>query len=162
MYLLAEDKYIVAMDSIDRRIVALLQDHARRTYQELGEGVGLSPAAAYQRVRKLEESGVILGYHARIAPDAVGSWVEAFLRLEPSGETELRRLLDSWGSARRVEGCYRTVSGSVLVRVRVGSLADLEPYVAAARDAGCAVHADIVSATIVERWTLPVDAGDQP
>jgi len=148
------------MDLRDRRILALLQANARLTYQEIGEGVGLSTAAAFQRVRKLEELGVITGYHARVAPDAVGSEHLALMRLEPAPGTDLSRLLSAWEGGRGVEACYRTVGGAVVVKVRLMRLPDLEPYVVAARAAGCAVHAELVSATVFERWTLPVDADD--
>jgi Lrp/AsnC family leucine-responsive transcriptional regulator len=148
------------MDSRDRRIIALLQANARLTYQEIGEGVGLSTAAAYQRVRKLEESGVITGYHARVAPEAVGSEQLALLRLEPAPGADLSRLLSAWEVGRGVEACYRTVGGAVMATVRLTRLPDLEPYVAAARAAGCAVRAELVSATVFERWTQPADAGD--
>jgi Lrp/AsnC family leucine-responsive transcriptional regulator len=53
------------MDAADRHLLSLLQGDSRLTYEELGEAVGLSAPAAYQRVRKLEESGAVIGYHAR-------------------------------------------------------------------------------------------------
>jgi Lrp/AsnC family leucine-responsive transcriptional regulator len=50
-----------ALDRIDRHVVALLQAAGRSSYQELGDAVGLSAPATYQRVRKLEAVGVITG-----------------------------------------------------------------------------------------------------
>ena len=56
------------IDSIDRRILDLLQQDGRLTMTELGERVGLSTTPCTERVRRLEEEGTILGYHARLNP----------------------------------------------------------------------------------------------
>jgi Lrp/AsnC family leucine-responsive transcriptional regulator len=54
------------MDRLDRKIIALLQQDASLTNQALADQVGLSPSACLHRVRRLEQSGVIEGYHASI------------------------------------------------------------------------------------------------
>jgi len=59
------------LDRIDRRILAALQADGRLTNQALSEQVALSPSACLARVRRLEESGVIRGYHARVDPFAL-------------------------------------------------------------------------------------------
>ncbi len=56
------------LDRVDRRILANLQAEGRLTNQALAERVALSPSACLARVRRLEEAGVILGYHARLDP----------------------------------------------------------------------------------------------
>ena len=60
------------MDTIDRAIVRELQGNARLTNAELAQRVGLTPAPCLRRVRRLEEDGVLLGYHAEVNPDRVG------------------------------------------------------------------------------------------
>jgi len=60
------------LDSIDRRILDLLQQNGRLTMTELGEQVGLSTSPCSQRVKRLEAQGVITGYHARVNPAALG------------------------------------------------------------------------------------------
>jgi Lrp/AsnC family leucine-responsive transcriptional regulator len=60
------------MDSVDRAILSQLQDDARLANVELAERVRLSPSATLRRVRNLEASGAIAGYHADIDPAAVG------------------------------------------------------------------------------------------
>jgi Lrp/AsnC family leucine-responsive transcriptional regulator len=62
----------IALDAIDRKLVALLVDDARMTYQELGRAVRLSANTTADRVRRLHSSGVIRGYHAAIDHRAVG------------------------------------------------------------------------------------------
>ena len=59
---------VPALDRIDRRILAALQADGRLTNQALSERVALSPSACLARVRRLEQSGVIQGYHARLDP----------------------------------------------------------------------------------------------
>ena len=56
------------LDRIDRRILAALQENGRLTNQALSERVALSPSACLARVRRLEQTGVIQGYHARLDP----------------------------------------------------------------------------------------------
>jgi DNA-binding Lrp family transcriptional regulator len=68
----------VAADRIDLKIVAALQANGRLTNQALSELVGLSPSACLMRVRRLENTGLILGYHARIAIDRLRPMVVIF------------------------------------------------------------------------------------
>lgn len=67
------------MDSADLRIVDLLQQNARTTQSELAREVGLSQPAVAERIRKLEERGVITGYAARVDPAQLGVDVTAFI-----------------------------------------------------------------------------------
>ncbi len=145
------------LDRTDRQLLALLQEDARLSYQELGDAVGLSAPAAYQRVRKLEESGVLTGYHADVAPAAVGRPVVAFLRVVPGSRTDRKRLLDAWLSAPECQECH-LLTGEVgyLVKVRMQALADLELHVDAARRAGCAVAVELAVTTLLERRRVPV------
>ena len=145
------------MDQIDRRILALLQEDARMGYQEIGEAVGLSGPAAYQRVRKLEDGGVVTGYHAAVSPDAVGRAMTAFLRVVPGPTADVERLKDAWTGASEVQTCH-LLSGRLgyLLRLSIERPSDLEPILEAARRAGCEVHAELALATIVDRRRVPV------
>ena len=69
------------LDEIDRQIVALLQANGRASHAELGRAVGLTASSVYERVRKLEERGVILGYRALVDPAALGQIITAFVRV---------------------------------------------------------------------------------
>ena len=145
------------LDRIDRQLLALLQKDARLSYQELGAAVGLSAPAAYQRVRKLEESDVLIGYHADVAPAAVGRPVAAFIRVIPGPRTDRERLLDSWLSAPECQECHvLTGEFGYLVKLRVTAPADLEVHVDAARRAGCSVAVELALSTVLERGRVPV------
>ncbi|MGO1748708.1 MAG: Lrp/AsnC family transcriptional regulator [Marinobacter sp.] len=62
----------IELDKLDQRILAILQQDGRISNQQLAEQVGLSPAACWRRVRTLEETGIIKGYSAHLAPEMVG------------------------------------------------------------------------------------------
>jgi DNA-binding Lrp family transcriptional regulator len=69
------------MDAVDREIVALLRENARRSFQDIGRHVHLSAPAVKRRVDRLERDGVILGYAAVVDPHAFGWHAEAFVDL---------------------------------------------------------------------------------
>lgn len=69
------------MDDADRRILDLLQRNARTTQSEIARAVGLSQPAVAERIRKLEERGVITGYAARVDAAELGVDVTAFIGL---------------------------------------------------------------------------------
>jgi len=69
----------VEIDRIDRRIVDELRENARISWRELGERVHLAPSSVADRVRRLEERGLIRGYSARVDPAAFGRTVRAVI-----------------------------------------------------------------------------------
>ncbi len=74
------------MDSIDLKILESLQDDARTSYAQLGRVVGLTPPAVAERVRRLETSGIISGYHAQVDLKKAGFGLVAFIRLSSAPE----------------------------------------------------------------------------
>ena len=82
------------LDTVDRRILAALQQHGRATYDELATSVGLSASATLRRVKRLEESGVIAGYVALVAPERVGLGLTAYINV---------RLAKAGGQANPIE-----------------------------------------------------------
>ncbi|HEY3117848.1 MAG TPA: Lrp/AsnC family transcriptional regulator [Chloroflexota bacterium] len=111
----------VTLDETDREILALLQADARRTMRELGSRVGLSGAAVAERVRRLEERGIIRGYRAELAPDRLGLGVLAFVTVAVSYEHRPARAIE--GEAQlldEVVECYRiTGEDGYLLKVAV-------------------------------------------
>src|SRR5918999_5898097 len=73
------------MDDIDRRIVALLRENARRSFKDIGSHVGLSAPAVKRRVDPLEAPGGIRGHTAMVDPRAFGWHAEAFVDLYCEG-----------------------------------------------------------------------------
>lgn len=74
------------IDDVDRSILELLQENARISAAEISRSIGLAQSAVHQRIRKLEESGVVLGYEARVNPRAVGRGLVSFVRVQ-TGES---------------------------------------------------------------------------
>lgn len=95
----------VKLDRIDRRILRDLQNDGRMTNVELARRAGISAPPCLRRVRALEESGFIRGYHADINPDSLGYGVTVFAQvgLSSQAETDLRKfeeLVVSWPLVR--------------------------------------------------------------
>src|SRR5271170_4172486 len=67
------------LDAIDLQILSILQEHGRIAHVKLGEQVGLSAPSVNERVKKLEDSGVIIGYHAAVDATRLGKDVTAFI-----------------------------------------------------------------------------------
>ena len=67
------------LDRIDRAIVALLQKNARASNKEVAASVGVAPSTALERTRRLEADGVLVGYHAEVAPEALGVRIQALV-----------------------------------------------------------------------------------
>ena len=105
---------VYKLDRIDRRILAALQADGRLTNQALSERVALSPSACLARVRRLEQAGVIQGYHARLDPFRldVGLVLFAEVTLQAHGTDELARFdaaiaaLPQVVEASHVSGAY--------------------------------------------------------
>ena len=76
------------MEKIDRQILGLLADDGRMSYTDLGKATGLSTSAVHQRVKRLEERGLILGYGATIDHAAAGKPLTAFVSITPFDPSE--------------------------------------------------------------------------
>jgi Lrp/AsnC family leucine-responsive transcriptional regulator len=115
------------IDDIDRNILEILQRDARTPNAEIARQVGMAPSATLERLRKLEERGVVLGYAAHIDPDAVGLPLLAYVFVrsgdEPAAAEETERRLAAIPEVLEVhhvagEDCF-------LLKVRATGTADL-------------------------------------
>lgn len=116
---------MIDLDDINRDIIDLLQLQGRISYRELGERVGLTAPAVTERVRKLEELGVIKGYRAVVDYEALGFPLLCVIRLNAprgaQGVDEIIRDIPEVIEANRVTG-----SESHVIRARVRNTAHLE------------------------------------
>jgi DNA-binding Lrp family transcriptional regulator len=76
------------MDSIDEDIIRLLQENGRLSNTELADAVGLTPSPCLRRVRRLEEAGIISGYHARVDAAKLGRGLEVLVFVEMGLKTK--------------------------------------------------------------------------
>ena len=98
----------IKLDSVDRKILAYLQDDGRMTNVALATRVGISAPPCLRRVRALEDAGVIRGYHADIDGDALGYTVTifAFVGLTSQAETDLQDFEEMVGDWDMVRECH--------------------------------------------------------
>ena len=122
------------MEALDRQILRLLASDGRMSYTDLGRATGLSASAVHQRVRKLEERGVIRGYAAVVDLVAVGLPLTAFISVTPLDPAAPDDAPDRLVELTQVESCY-SVAGeeSYILKVRVPSPGDLETLLAEIR-----------------------------
>ena len=118
-----------ALDAVGWRILAILQDDARASFRQIGQAVGLSAPAVAERVRRMEELGIITGYHAVVNPKRAGYPILAQMRIGGVGDRgdEFARLVEA---APEVLECHRvTGSDSYLLKVLAGSIEQLEALI---------------------------------
>lgn len=124
---MTDQRFSPALDEIDREILRLLVEDARRSYADIGGQVGLSAPSVHSRVRKLEERGVIRGYSARIDPALLGFAIGAFVSVKQTAGYHWEELERAFAALPAVEACYSvTGTDTYLLRVRVSGPAALE------------------------------------
>lgn len=119
------------LDTIDRKILAILQKDSRITMQELAERVGLSVSPCHRRVKLLEESGVITRYSAMVDQKSLGLHVSVFIsiKLERQKEEDLDRFAKAISGWSEVLECYlMTGNRDYLLRVVAADLASYETF----------------------------------
>lgn len=126
--------YSVGVEDIDGQIVSLLQRDGRMSYTDLGKATGLSTSAVHQRVRRLEERGVIKGYVAVVDYEALGLPLAAFISIKPIDPSQPDDSPERLSAIKEIEGCY-SVAGdeNYILKVRVGRPGDLEDLLARIR-----------------------------
>ena len=115
------------MEDPDRKIVSLLARNGRMSFTELARQAGLSVSAVHQRVRRLEQDGVIKGYAAMFNPEDVGLPMTAFVSIKPFDASAPDDLPQRLEHLTAIEACH-SVAGdeNYILKVRVPSPAALE------------------------------------
>lgn len=140
------------VEELDRQIVGLLAADGRMSFTDLGRITGLSTSAVHQRVRRLEQRGVIRGYHASLDPEALGLPLTAFVSIkavDPAAEDDAPNQL---AGISAIEACY-SVAGdeAYILKVRVASPQALEALLAEIRAAaGVSTRTTVVLSTPFE------------
>jgi Lrp/AsnC family transcriptional regulator, leucine-responsive regulatory protein len=115
-----------SLDDTDLAIVRALQANARATYTDIGKAVGLSAASVHERVHRLEDRGVIRGYHAEVDPELLGLGVLSLVSVLPSDSMDATTTESALAEIPQVETAF-SVAGedSHLLIVRTRSIAEL-------------------------------------
>lgn len=125
------------MEAADRSIIDLLREDGRISYTDLGKAVGLSTSAVHQRVRRLEERGIITSYTAQVDPTALGTPLTAFISVTPLDPRDPDDIPDRLRGIPQIDACYSVAGDSnYLLRVRVGTPQDLEELLSRVRSEG--------------------------
>jgi Lrp/AsnC family leucine-responsive transcriptional regulator len=145
------------VEDIDRQILALLARDGRMSFTDLGKATGLSTSAVHQRVRRLEQRGVIRGYTAVIDPEAIGLPLTAFISVTPLDQGVPDDVPDQLLGLPEIEACH-SVAGeeNYILKVRVSTPGALEQLLARIRAAASvSTRTTIVLSTPYESRPLP-------
>ena len=115
-----------SLDDTDLAIVRALQANARATYTEIGKAVGLSAASVHERVHRLEDRGVIRGYHAEVDPELLGLDVLSLVSVLPSDSMDAPATEAALAAIPQVETAFNVAGeDSHLLVVRTRSIPEL-------------------------------------
>jgi Lrp/AsnC family leucine-responsive transcriptional regulator len=139
------------LDEIDRKILLELQSDARTSYAELGRRVGLTTPAVIERVRKLEDAGVITGYRAEIDTAKIGLPITAFVRMSITG-VDYSRIIEVAEQSNEVLECHRGTGGdSFIMKVAVASVEHLQEIIDKLTPYGITTTAIVLSSPVKSR-----------
>jgi Lrp/AsnC family leucine-responsive transcriptional regulator len=140
------------MEQLDRRILSLLARDGRMSYTDIGKETGLSTSAAQQRVRRLEQRGVIKGYRAVLDAGELGLMVTALVAIKPFDPRQPDDAPELLQHIDEIISCY-SVAGepSYILKVQVPTMSHLESLLARIRaDGKVSTHTTTVLSTPYE------------
>lgn len=146
------------MEETDRRLVQLLTADCRTSLADLALEINLSTSALHQRIKRLEQRGVITGYRAEIDYREAGLPLTAFISLTPIDPAVLDDIPEKLVAVQEIEGCW-SVAGSeaYILKVRVAEPIDLEALLAQIRVlANVSTKTTIVLSTPFENRPAPI------
>ena len=118
------------LDGIDIQILALLQEHCKMPLAKIGQRVGLSAPAVIERIKKLEESGVIVGYSAMLDARKLGCDITAFIGVLTSHPRSIRDVEQQIESRPEVLECHHVTGGyTLLLKVKTANTTTLEELI---------------------------------
>src|SRR5271165_1212050 len=139
------------MDAFGRSLLAELQDNARLSTAELARRGGLSPTATAERLKQMEEVGIIRGYTVEMDREALGLEVMAFIRMTCDGQHYFR-LMEFVQTLEEVRECHHLTGGDAfLLKVTTNSMEGLEALIEALLPYGNPVTSLVLSTPIERR-----------
>jgi Lrp/AsnC family leucine-responsive transcriptional regulator len=148
----------VDLDDVNWQILVALQENARVSFSELGRRVGLTPPAVAERVRRLEEAGVITGYRAQLDVAKLGLPLSAIIRLAPRARDarEVGRLVRSLPEV--LECHHVTGEDCYVLRVAFPSMSHLESLLEQLLRCGITTTSMVLSTPVAHRVVGPAIA----
>jgi Lrp/AsnC family transcriptional regulator, leucine-responsive regulatory protein len=141
------------LDQISWKLLEALQQNARLSYAELGRKVGLSTPAVAERVHRLEEAGVITGYHATLDPAKLGIPIRVLLNLTiHGGELQTQRTVAIVKDLPEIHRCHRiTGAESFVIEANVASIRHLEALIDKLSTLGATSTSTVLSSPVERR-----------
>jgi Lrp/AsnC family leucine-responsive transcriptional regulator len=141
------------LDAIAWKILESLQRNARQTFAELGRKVGLSTPAVAERVRRLEEAGVITGYHASVNTEKLGVPIRVLVRLTiPGGELQIGRTVAALKEMPEISRCHRvTGAESFVIEANLVSIRHMEGLIDRLSVLGATSTSTVLSSPVERR-----------
>lgn len=103
------------LDEIDRKILYYLVNNARMPYMEIARECGISGAAVHQRIKKMEEGGVIIGSQMMVKPGALGLNVCAFINITLAEDNKYPEVIDALRHVSEIVECHFVTGRSALL-----------------------------------------------
>lgn len=142
-------------DPINRSILEVLQADARIGYAELGRRVGLSPPAVAERVKRLEDQGIITGYRAEVDRGKLGYPLTAFIRLRTTSDL-YPRLRQTLAEVPEILECHHlTGEDALLLKAACRSIKHLDEILGRISPYGATVSSIVLSSFVENRQVLP-------
>ena len=139
------------LDETGRNLLSALQEDARLSYAELGRRIGLSPAATAERLRRLEETGIITGYRVEIDREALGLPILAMVRMSCDG-AKYRPFLKAVKAMEGVLECHHVAGGDAFImKVVAPSVMQLGQVVEKLLDFGVPTTSIVFSSPVERR-----------
>lgn len=146
------------MDITDHRIIEILQEDGRISMKDLGKIVGLTSPAVSERVKRLEESGVIEGYKAVVNPDLLGRFIKAFIHVSLPNDKYEDFLKTSEDDPRIVECHHVTGDDCSVAKVIVKDMYELESVIDSIKKLGSTKTSVILSTPVKGKSILQYDS----
>lgn len=149
------------MDAIDQKIISILQKNARTSLKQIASEVFLTPPSVSSRIERLEQEGVLTGFHASVNPIKLGYHIKAYINFEisPAQKPEVYPFLQQHPNVLECD-CV-TGNYSVLVKVAFPSTMELDEFIGKLQHFG-KTSTLIVFSTVVENRGVVVPKNDSP
>ena len=145
------------LDDTGWQLLQALQCNARLSYSELGQRVGLSSPAVAERIHRMEDAGIISGYHDEINRSKIGYPITAIIRMSSSPGEYCTHLSAYAQEIPEVLECYRvTGSDALVMKVMASSVDHLESLIDRLSSHGQLTTSMVLSAPVTKRVLTPV------
>jgi Lrp/AsnC family leucine-responsive transcriptional regulator len=139
------------LDEYGRNLLRALQQDSRLSYADLGRRVGLSPSAAAERMRRMEEDGIIRGYTIEIDREALGLPILAYIRMTCDGH-RYQPFLKFVHTVAEVRECHHVTGGDAFfLHITTASIAELERTIERLLPYGIPTTSIVLSSPVVRR-----------